>query len=307
MTKFNFQKLSIFSGAVALALSISPSVLAASFADFIFVVDESGSMGGEQAWLGSVINDLDAGLAAENVTARYGLVGFGNFGGDRDGNGLNDVLGRKVSVGGADFGNAAQFSAATNTLLTSGGFEDGYSAIDFSFSNYSLNPNAAVNIVLVTDEDRDNGNNSLDTANILNQLQTNGALLNAVVNNPFTDNNGTQAIGIDSKDNAYLQNGTNFIQSPGANIGGGFGSTASDYVQLALDSGGAAWNLNFLRRGGDAATAFSKAFVDIKVQEVVDQNPTDPVSTPEPASLLALLAVGAFGANSTLKSKKAVS
>ena len=299
MTKFNCQKVLISTGTLALSLSISPSTLAATFADFIFVVDESSSMAGEQAWLGSVINDLDAGLAAEDVTARYGIVGFGGGG--------SDNLGRKVLVGGQDFGNAAQFSTATTNLVTSGGFEDGYSAIDFSFSNYSFDANAVVNIVLVTDEDRDNGNNTLNFTNISSQLGARGALLNAVVNNPFTNDNGGSALGIDSKNNSYLQDGANFTQSSGANVGNGFGNTENDYVQLALDSGGAAWNLNFLRSGGDAATAFSNAFVNIKVREVTLNPNPNPTTTPEPASLLALSAIGVIGANSVLKSRKAVS
>ena len=50
-----------------------------SYADVVFVVDESGSMAGEHAWIQEVVEDLDAGLEARGIgTNRYGVVGFGN-------------------------------------------------------------------------------------------------------------------------------------------------------------------------------------------------------------------------------------
>jgi hypothetical protein len=49
-------------------------------------------------------------------------------------------------------------------------------------------------------------------------------------------------------------------------------------VALALQTGGAAWDLNQLRLGGNTAVSFTAAFVDIKVQEIQQQ-------IPEPGSL----------------------
>ena len=62
-------------------------------------------------------------------------------------------------------------------------------------------------------------------------------------------------------------------------------STGSDYVDLALNSGGAAWNLNILRSGGTNADSFTASFVDTKVQEITEQ---PPVSVPEPGTLALL-------------------
>ena len=55
---------------------------AASFADVVVVVDESGSVSGEHAWIGGMIPPLEANLVSRSVGAgadanRYGLVGFG--------------------------------------------------------------------------------------------------------------------------------------------------------------------------------------------------------------------------------------
>jgi hypothetical protein len=57
-----------------------------------------------------------------------------------------------------------------------------------------------------------------------------------------------------------------FTTCSGATNTAGSGSTGTDYVDLALNSGGSAWDLNQLRGGGDTATSFFNAFADIKVQ-----------------------------------------
>ena len=68
--------------------------------EVIFVVDESGSMGGEHAFLPGFVTDLDARLTAAGVTSRqFGLTGFG-------GGGVGN-LGRTFNVGGMLLGSAA--------------------------------------------------------------------------------------------------------------------------------------------------------------------------------------------------------
>ena len=82
----------------------------------------------------------------------------------------------------------------------------------------------------------------------------------------------------------------------------GFGSTIADYVDLAWATNGAAWDLNWLRAGGDTATSFTNAFVDVKVTEIM--KPTGGgVKVPEPGTVLGLVGIGAFGIDSTLKRK----
>ncbi len=292
--------------ALALSLAVTPSALAASFADFVFIVDESGSMSGEHSWLGSMIGNLDASLQAKGLGTgselnRYGLVGFGN--------GYSGNLGRTVPVGGGLFGNASQFANATNSLATSGWFEDGYSAIDYALNNYSFRNGAAVNFVLVTDEDRDIGNTSLNFNNILSGMQAKNALLNVVVNSPMTGSNGQRAIGADANGNTFMANGqggftTNSGGVTGANYS--YDTTKADYVNLAWATGnstisGAAWDLNMLRAGGNTAKSFSAAFAEIKATEALKQTPH---KVPEPASTLGLMALGLVGTGSMLKRKR---
>jgi len=291
-------------GTFSLAFLIlgTPAATAASLrsADVVVIVDESGSMSGEQRWLGTMIPQLDAALESEGLTSnRFGLVGFGS--------GRPDLLGRSVPVGGANFGTAAEFTTATNNLLVSGGFEDGYSAIYFALNNYSFRESAAVNFILVTDEDRDNGNSSLNFTNILAGLQRgtedikDDIFLNAVVNANFVNN----AIGVNSEANAYIADGsggytTTQLSSSNGIVTSAAGTTETNYVDLAIASGGAGWNLNQLRAGGSTATSFTSAFIDIKVEEIQQQQQ----KVPEPVSVLGLFGVGALGTIS-LKKKQA--
>jgi len=46
-------------------------------ADIVFIVDESGSMTDEHAWIGDMVSSLDSSLVAAGITEnRYALVGY---------------------------------------------------------------------------------------------------------------------------------------------------------------------------------------------------------------------------------------
>jgi hypothetical protein len=244
-------------------------------ADVIFVVDESGSMAGEHAFLQDVIDDLDTALAAAGVTTRnYGIVGFGSASvAPRD-------IGAVAGFGGG-FLNATDAATAFGSLVTSGGTEDGWAGIDFALNsgNYALTAGSARDIILVTDEDRDNTNAALTYAGILAGLNSAGALLNDVVN--ISNTTPGSALGVAANGTAYVADGAGgFTTSPGGSINSAFGTTIPDYVNLASATGGASWDLNQLRAGCLTATSFCEAFIAIKVQEIIQ--------TPEPATLLML-------------------
>jgi len=284
--------------AMAAASMAAPAMAIPIAADVVAVVDESGSMAGEHAWLGGMITSLESGLIANGVGSgatpnRYGLTGYG---------GSSSHLNPHMHlVGGSALGPAANFGAAAGTLVTNGGTEDGWRGISYALNNYNFNANSAVNIILVTDEDRDNTDASITYNSVLGDLTRKNALLNAVVDASFTCDAGA-ALGIDSKGNGYVADGSGgFNLCANGTATGGFGSTIADYVNLALASGGAAWDLNQLRAGGTTATSFTNALINIKVQEISNQPPTG--SVPEPATL-ALLGAGLLGATATRKKAK---
>ncbi|CAJ1949669.1 unnamed protein product [Cylindrotheca closterium] len=140
----------------------------------------------------------------------------------------------------------------------SGGLEDGWYAMKHGMGDIPasidgkdlLSHCASVdkNLILVTDEDRDDAYSNVDAASIANLIDTNGYILNVIAN--------------------YGINGT--TSDFGMKIGGvtSFGGTHPHYTELIVDKPGAAWNINSLRAGGLLAQIFADIFVDIKVKEI---------------------------------------
>jgi len=274
--------------AAALAVGIFMPARAGGFADVVLVVDESGSMAGEHSWIAGMLPSLEAGLLAKGVGTgtpnQYAIVGFGS----------NTISpGDPRTVTSPAWTTAADAAADAAGLIVPGGFEDGYDGIAYAFDTLGFRAGAAVNVILVTDEDRDIANAGESFASIKSRLAGVNGLLNAVVNNAFLVGTAP-AIGVSNESSliGYLADGLGgyTASAPGAgSIGSGFGTTTTDYVDLALQSGGAGWDLNILRNGGLDAASFTAAFVDIKVKEVVEQ------TVPEGETYLAMVPLAAFG------------
>ena len=247
---------------------------ASAAVDLMFIMDESGSMSGEHEWVGDMVTYLDSKLISAGQTDNmYALVGFAA--GYSDGG--PDP--RRHSVGGGAWGTAGELSAATAGLVTSGAWEDGWDAINFGLRGYSFHSDALVNMVLVTDEDRDSLNSSLTYDKMLDALTDENVMLNVVVDCGFRDGQGVSALGIDAYGNAYIADGSGgYVLSPGGVIVSPYYNTDTCYVELAWATGGAAWDLNQLRNGGMVAESFTTAFVDVKVSEIV--------CTPAPGAFL---------------------
>lgn len=311
---YSHQKLAPYLMAISSSLAVvftsllnSTQVRAAESADFIFIVDESGSMSGEHTWLTNTIDSLDIALQGKGLRSnRYGLIGFGGsfYPGQPFARPIDMDL---LTPGIQQFGNASMFANAAERLIPSGGYEDGYQAIDYAIKNYLFRDNAALNIVLITDEDRDYGlagSHGFNYNSILTTLRGKNALLNAVVNFKFQDANSTNSLGVDSHGNAFVADDIGgFIKSTGGIATTGFETTKTNYIDLAWATGnstigGAAWNLNLLRAGGNSAISFTNAFVTVKAEEASQQSPT---KLPEPSAALPLLIFGILGCGSLLK------
>lgn len=237
-------------------------------ADVVVVVDESGSMDGEHLWIADFAAPLEAhlmtnGVGDAAVPNRFGLLAY-------------DPVPRPINVGTELTGDYRQFITASAQLALRGsGTEDGWRAVRHAITQYPLRETAARNIILVTDEDRDDTDSTITYASLLAEMQGARAVLNAVVNARFKCGDGSAALGLGQHSVGYKADGRGGFQTcPNASAHGGDGNTINDYVKMALETGGAAWDIEVLRDGGLVAQSFTNALLKIKVQEILQQLPT---------------------------------
>ncbi|XP_062505156.1 uncharacterized protein LOC134181891 isoform X2 [Corticium candelabrum] len=249
-------------------------------ADICFVVDESGSMTQEHDWLNTTIQQLDNALRAKRIEVRYCLVGYGTS---------NRLLGEFLVKGGAD-----DIIKVVADLTNTGQLEDGYSAMYKVFNNsgnFTFDRDAKKVIILISDENRDDLDHrlpdqiNLNYDNMLKYFIDNDVTLNVVVNQYFKDiiiNTLTDldeyVLGMDYQNQSYSQavesssSRRYSIGEPGnayAVEDGGHESTLEDYVKLALQTNGSAWDLQQLKDASkEQVEAFIDAFVDVKVEEI---------------------------------------
>ncbi|MEM6980564.1 MAG: hypothetical protein AAF539_12950, partial [Planctomycetota bacterium] len=241
------------------------------FADIIVVMDESGTMGGTQAFTAGLIQDLETALLAAGVGVdpavgenRYGAVGFASILGQQ---------GRSIPAGpnGELFGSSDDYvNNIVPNFSLAGATEDGYAGIDFALSNYTVRPDAAKFIILATDEDRDILNPNLTLGGTITSLQAADFNLQALLNVDIADANGQQALAIDNNQVYTFDGGTGFTTAPGGQILFGAGSTLQDYVPIPQATDGIVADINLLAGNVNVANAFGQVLVTSIVEQVVD-------------------------------------
>jgi hypothetical protein len=176
------------------------------------------------------------------------VVGFGDD--CNEGNVVGRVLLSSVQE---QFVFAENITDFTQDLNIGGRKEDGYGAMSIALDSYSFR-DVAKQFILVTDEDRDAVSENLTREGVQVLLETAGVQLNAAISEEF-EGGGLRALGIDGQWNAYVYDPsirTSFevLEGSGASVvDSAYGDTNADYTQLALDLGGAAWDLSQLRQG----------------------------------------------------------
>lgn len=220
--------------------------------DVILLVDESGSMVMEHAWISSMVKRLDESLIKLSIGVEprnyFGVVGFGD---DCTDDSIFDRI--LLSSSNWTFVTSENISDFTQNLKTGGRMEDGYSAIKTALNGYDFR-NVSKQLILITDEDRDELLDNITQQSIKAMLTDNDALLNVAVNEEFSGSQ-LRSLGIDSAGNAYVYDPTarssfRVIRSSGVPVqDSAHGTTSEDYTQVALQLGGAAWDLSLLRQG----------------------------------------------------------
>ncbi|XP_065187118.1 uncharacterized protein LOC135817800 isoform X1 [Sycon ciliatum] len=252
--------------------------ISVSSAVVILVVDESGSMSGEHQWLKTTItalekNLMERGVGSQGRANQYALVGFASPRANRLGHIINAAEGRHC-------GTADEISLALKRLRQDGRKEDGYSAIGMALDSISCvqnrqDGNTALQVILVTDEDRDVLKPEWTKDTIRTAIMRRGGVLNAVVKNRFhgkdDDMRNVRAMGIDRRQRAVIvnrqKNDFYFLPHGMPTTDSGHGTTERDYVDLATRTGGGAWDLDMLR-DDSYREAFTKGFIAAKVEEI---------------------------------------
>jgi len=135
----------------SVSLFCSPALASAtSFADVVFLIDQSGSMYNEFAWVSTSLTAIDSAMSAEGLTTNYALAGYEYYAGyDSSQNAWMDLPSDISSVV-----SEAEWAAAN----LYGGTERGYDAVDWAMDNFSwTGGDYAKILILVTDEDADYG------------------------------------------------------------------------------------------------------------------------------------------------------
>jgi hypothetical protein len=157
----------------AATLGLASTAQAAIVADIVWVVDTSGSMGGDIAQVKQRIAEFDGVMIANGIDARYGLVRFG---------GANTLI--------QDITTFADFDRVGGPFrglgANGGGTEDGSAALQVAMTA-TFRADTVRNFILVTDEDDDGPGNraALDTALA---ATAENELIN-IIGNPSDDSN----------------------------------------------------------------------------------------------------------------------
>jgi len=218
------------------------------------------------------------GIGLADLPNRYGLVGFGAVSYEH-----SRVI--ELTGDGEEISDVKAFEYGIKKLELTGRNEDGYAGIETAHQLIMRHPqclasNVARQFILVTDEERDIVVTELNRSVIYSHISEFDGRLNIAVSEAFECKNGPgpwdfeEVLGLDSNGTGYSET-TNGNVQPRSNCqpkpDSGYVTTNEDYTQLAFQLRGGAWNLNQLRQGGDKAKAFTTAFLNVKVEEVIDQ------------------------------------
>ena len=117
--------------------------------DFIFLIDNSGSMGPEQQQVKANVSAFVDGLAARQIDVRLGLVRFGQTASG----GQPIIMNNGNMTGDINF-----FKSLLNQLTAAGAIEPGIEAVFQAATTFSFRPGSQRHFLLITDEDSDGGN-----------------------------------------------------------------------------------------------------------------------------------------------------
>ena len=136
--------------------------------DFIFIIDNSGSMQDEQQAVKDNVKAFVDSLQARNIDVRLGAVRFGQYAN----NGYPILMNNGNMTGDVNF-----FKSLIDQMTASGGVEPGIEAVYQSATSFSFRPGSQRHFLLITDEDSDDG----DLIQAANACLSNGITVHTAV------------------------------------------------------------------------------------------------------------------------------
>ncbi len=170
------------------------------------------------------------------------------------------------------FGNLDEFknslkSRETMSIYGSDGYRGLDRALDYPTRAQSLNL-----VILVSDKSRSANDIRISYSSIATQLQQNSASVAYVINARFSDAAGNPAVGINERGEAIVSDGNGgFALRAGGKVGGGV--AAIDYGDLALATGGSAWDIEILKSA--SGQAVFQTFINSLVSQANRQRDID--------------------------------
>jgi len=258
------------------------------------VMDESGSMSGDQTFMKNTALPRMATELYDTSTYAYDHVFLCSTGFRDYGRGSSRTYAR--DLGCTVMTKTGGYADSTVVAWTLAGyFEDGWHAMMTAMENVPAVIDSKdllttcktidKNLILVTDEDRDNY--SSDTATtVKNKISANGYVLNCIVNIVIDGTNNNLGMQIESggmKSLIFEGTDSNFTKT--GDYEGyvtDFGTTHADYSELIVGTDGAIWNIHSLRRGGPLTQRFADTFVKVKVEEISNGCTTCATLAPAP-------------------------
>jgi hypothetical protein len=219
--------------------------------------------------------------AAENPPLQVGDVVDGSI--DRPGETqlfqFEGTAGQQLAVALSSdrvFGTAAEADTLVDNLFAWYA-ADGYAGID-RVLDLEFRPDAAKNIVLITFDDRQIQDQSLDFTTISNRLSEANVRLNFIGVPGYTNENGDFTLGVNADGTAYIYQ---------AGIPGGYGETPGgqilprnpfyplyeeeNYVALAWENGGSSWDIDKIYTGGLLGRSLTSALIDEMAEQTGEQ------------------------------------
>lgn len=238
--------------AIALTSLLTPVASAAEvslgLAHQLLLVDHSGSLRGQYEWIGDIATRLEA----SGASTRFGLMEFSE-------NAHPLLLGNKP------FGNAREFNAGIKRLKRGGASEDGYQAIEQAVTDYSLEKRIASHIILISDEHRSVTNGAVTADSLALKIFNANVPVTAIVSAHFFCDDGSMALGMNANGGIIADSNGHVSYCTIGKVAEPNQSSHSvtDYVDLALSSGGSVWDIRVPRSGIRGSTLFAQAFTEI--------------------------------------------